>query len=602
MFAAFVDFPNPNTIGFNIPVERRSVAGNTTSLGMLQVLRPQIVENTSNQLRDNHSPRGSIAQNNQSNPSPASRVDPENTEANTEVSADKTEASVEPTPTPADATRSPTVADPEFEVKQIQIVGNTQFSNAALRVYTQPLEGRRITLSELRQAVTAITQLYLSQGYVNSRAILGEQAIVDGQVTIQVIEGSVETIQVEGNQRLPDSYIINRLRRGIESPLRSDRLEAQLRLLQIDPALASIEASLRPGSRPDQSRLIIRVKEAKIAYFGITSDNYSPPVFGSERYGIYGGLRSAFVPGDELFTSYNRSTSGGSNLLGFFYRAPVNPMNGTIQLQIEPSWYKVTDREIGSLFDITGNSQLYELTYRQPVVRNFRNEIALSLGFALRNGTNNVGGSSIFDTDSRIRVLTFGQDFLSRDPQGVWSGQSSFNIGLNLFNATDNPEPFADGQFFSWNGGLQRVQRFNASNVLIAQLNLQFSTDPLLPSQQFAIGGAQSVRGYRQDARFGDNGIRFSLEHRTVIVRNRRGSAIAQIAPFLDLGTVWNVPSNPVATPNQRFLSGAGLGLILQPLPALNMRFDYAIPFRRVDERNTNLQDQAFYFSLGYQP
>jgi hemolysin activation/secretion protein len=68
------------------------------------------------------------------------------------------------------------------------------------------------------------------------------------------------------------------------------------------------------------------------------------------------------------------------------------------------------------------------------------------------------------------------------------------------------------------------------------------------------------------------------------------------------MGTVWNTGDNPTPSPNQRFLAGAGLGLILQPLPGLNMRFDYAVPFRRVDEKNDNLQDQAFYFSLGFQP
>ncbi|MBE9030294.1 ShlB/FhaC/HecB family hemolysin secretion/activation protein [filamentous cyanobacterium LEGE 11480] len=489
-----------------------------------------------------------------------------------------------------------------FEVKQIEIVGNTRFPESELAAYTKPLEGRQIGLAELRQAVDAITQLYLSKGYLNSRAFLGNQEVTDGTVTIQILEGSVEAIQVEGNNRLPDSYVLDRLRSGVESPLRGDKLEEQLRLLQIDPALETVEASLSPGSAAGKSLLTVRVKEAKTAYFGVTSDNYSAPVVGSERYGIYGGLRSLLIPGDEFFASYNRTTSGGLNALDFLYRAPVNAQNGTIQLRVAPSWYNITDQEIGQLFDIDGNSQLYELTYRQPIMRNFRQEFALSLGFALQNGNSEVSGTNLFDTNNRARVLKFGQDFISRDTQGVWAGQSSFNLGLDIFNATDNPSPQADGEFFSWTGQIQRVQRFNPSNVLIAQLNMQFSPDPLLPSQQFIIGGGQSVRGFRQNARFGDNGIRFSLEHRTVVARNRQGNSVAQLAPFFDLGTVWNVGDNPIASPNQRFLAGAGLGLILQPLPGLNMRFDYAVPFRRVDEKNDNLQDQAFYFSLGYQP
>jgi hemolysin activation/secretion protein len=488
----------------------------------------------------------------------------------------------------------------QFEVKTIELVGNTRFTTAELQVYTKPLEGRKIGLPELRKAVDSITQLYLSKGYISSRAFLGNQEVTDGKVTIQILEGSIEDIKVEGNQRLPASYITDRL--SVETPLRGDKLEEQLRLLQIDPALASVEASLSPGTAPGKSLLTVRIKEAKTAYVGLTSDNYSAPVVGSERYGIYGGLRSSLIPGDEFFASYNRTTSGGSNALDFLYKAPVNKNNGTVQLRIAPSWYKITDEEIGSIFDIDGNSALYELTYRQPIVRSFRNEVALSLGFAIQDGSTNVGNLPLFDTESRARVLKFGQDFVSRDPQGVWAGQSSFNLGLDIFNATNNPSPLADGQFFSWTGQLQRVQRFNADNVTIAQLSAQLSGDALLPSQQFIIGGGQSVRGYRQNARFGDSGLRFSLEHRLVVARNRKGASVAQIAPFFDMGTVSNVSKNPTATPNQNFLAGAGLGLILQPAPGLNLRFDYAVPFRKVDEKNDNLQDQAFYFSLGYQP
>jgi hemolysin activation/secretion protein len=488
----------------------------------------------------------------------------------------------------------------QFDVTTIDIVGNTRFTTAELATYTKPLEGRKITLVELRKAVDSITQLYLSKGYVNSRAFLGNQEVTDGKVTIQILEGSVEAIKVEGNKRLPDDYIIDRL--NVETPLRGDKLEEQLRLLQIDPALSSVEASLSPGTAAGKSILTVRVKEAKTAYFGLTSDNYSAPVVGSERYGIYGGLRSSLIPGDEFYASYNRTTSGGSNALDFLYKAPVNKNNGTVQLRVAPSWYKITDEEIGSIFDIDGNSALYELTYRQPIKRTFRNEVALSLGFAFQDGSTNVGNLPLFDTDNRARVLKFGQDFVARDGQGVWAGQSSFNLGLDIFNATNNPSPLADGKFFSWTGQLQRVQRFNADNVTIAQLGLQLSPDAILPSQQFIIGGGQSVRGYRQNARFGDNGLRFSLEHRLVVARNSKGGSVAQVAPFFDMGTVWNSGDNPTPSPNQRFLAGAGLGLILQPLPGLNMRFDYAVPFRKVDEKNDNLQDQAFYFSLGFQP
>jgi hemolysin activation/secretion protein len=136
--------------------------------------------------------------------------------------------------------------------------------------------------------------------------------------------------------------------------------------------------------------------------------------------------------------------------------------------------------------------------------------------------------------------------------------------------------------------------------LLIAQLDLQFSLDPLLPSQQFVIGGGQSLRGYRQNVRTGDNGFRFSVEDRIAILRNEAGAPTLQVAPFADIGAVWNDGNNPNTLPNQTFLVGLGVGLLWNPLPGLDARLDFAIPLVDLDDRGENAQDDGVYFTVNY--
>jgi hemolysin activation/secretion protein len=161
-----------------------------------------------------------------------------------------------------------------------------------------------------------------------------------------------------------------------------------------------------------------------------------------------------------------------------------------------------------------------------------------------------------------------------------------------------------DGQFFSWLGQVQRVQRLNDKHLLILQSDLQLSANGLLPSQQFVIGGGQSLRGYRQNARSGDNGFRVSIEDRITLQRDASGNPKLQLAPFLEAGTVWNVANNPnnKFLPNQRFLAGVGLGVIWEPIPRLNLRVDYAFPLVRLSDRGDNLQDKGIYFNIIYTP
>jgi hemolysin activation/secretion protein len=76
---------------------------------------------------------------------------------------------------------------------------------------------------------------------------------------------------------------------------------------------------------------------------------------------------------------------------------------------------------------------------------------------------------------------------------------------------------------------------------------------------------------------------------------------VFQLAPFVDLGTVWNVSDNPNKLQRQTFLAGAGLGLLYSPLPKLNLRLDYGLPLVNLVDRGANVQDSGFYFSVNYQ-
>jgi len=494
-------------------------------------------------------------------------------------------------------------------VTRIELTGSTVFGPSDINPIVQPLEGKPATLDQLRGVADAITQLYLDKGYITSRAVLVEQTVNGGVVQIQAIEGTLEDIVIEGTQRLNPNYVRSRIQLA-GSPLNREKLEDQLRLLRADPLFDNVEASLRSGTQPGQSILTVRVVEANPLAVSLSADNFSPPAVGSERFGVGVSYRNLTGFGDQLAASYTRTTTGGANLYDFSYRLPINAMDGTIVLRAAPSDYRITDPSV-SFFDIRGNTELYEGTFRQPLIRTPREELAVSLGFTYQSGQtflfNNIPFGFGIGPDangvSRTSVFKFGQDYVSRDLQGAWSARSQFSFGTGLFNATSNPNPIPDGNFFSWLGQVQRVQVLSNDSILIAGADLQLTPDTLLPSQQFVIGGGQSVRGFRQNARAGDNGFRFSLENRIVVLRDDAGVTLVQLAPFVDAGAIWNVGGNPNTVSNQQtFLAGGGLGVIWQAAPRFGVRLDYAIPFINLNDRGSNAQESAFYFSINYQP
>ncbi|MEO0844232.1 MAG: POTRA domain-containing protein, partial [Cyanobacteria bacterium J06643_5] len=393
-------------------------------------------------------------------------------------------------PTPPTSAPQPEDSTIQIPVRKIEVTGSTILSQEEIAAITKTVEGRSVTLQELRGVVDKITQVYLSRGYITSRAVLTDQTINDGVVRVIIVEGSLEKIEVNGTRRLNKSYIRSRIRLGVDRPLQAGKIEEQLRLLRLDSLLKDVEATLKPGTKLGQSILSITVEEANAISGFIGVDNYSPPAVGSERLGSVISFRNPIGIGDELSASYYRSTAGGSNSFDFNYRVPINPMNGTLQLRYAPSDSKIIRSEFSDRFDITSDRELYEISFRQPLVRKLREEFALSLGFALQDGQTFLDGlpapdlaiGSDENANTKTRVVKFGQDYIKRDRQGAWALRSQLSLGMDVFDATVNSDAQPDGRFFSWLGQVQRVQRLNQDNLLIAQAELQLSPDNLLSS------------------------------------------------------------------------------------------------------------------------
>ncbi|MDZ7956005.1 ShlB/FhaC/HecB family hemolysin secretion/activation protein [Nostoc sp. DedQUE09] len=500
-----------------------------------------------------------------------------------------------------------------IRVRKIQVVGSTVFKENDFNPVVKPFEGRDLTLEEIRQAADAVTQLYLNKGYINSRAIPDTQqsSTADGVVVIRVLEGRLTEIDIQGTRRLNPSYIRSRIQLGAGIPLNTGKLEEQLKLLRLDPLFTNVEASLRPTGKVGQSILVVRVEEAKTLIGSLGVDNYSPPSIGAERLGVELRSRNLTGIGDELAGSYYHTLSGGSDAFDFSYQVPVNAMNGKVQIRAAFNRNEITEPPFDA-FGIRANQDLYEINYRQPLIRSPREEFALSLGFTYQDGQtfldNFARGFGIgpdANGVSRTSVIKFGQDYIRREPQGAWFLRSQFNFGVDILDATINNDPIPDGRFFSWLGQIQRVQQLSNDHLLLIQADLQLTPDSLLPSQQFVIGGGQSVRGYRQNIRSGDNGFRVAIEDRFTVQRNESGLSTIQLAPFLDMGAVWNQSDNPNPLLNQTFLVGAGLGLLWNQAMGIDnlfLRLDYGFPFIDLSDRGNNAQDDGFYFSLRYQP
>jgi hemolysin activation/secretion protein len=488
---------------------------------------------------------------------------------------------------------------------QITLVDNTVIPAERVNAILAPLQGKPIPPAQLQSVADQLTKLYVDAGYITSRVVVAP--IVDNIATLRAVEGKIERVEIKGVERTNPDYIRTRVLLNQPAVLNIKEITDRIQLLSTDPNFDKVSITLRQGSADDLTVLEVMVTEANLVGGFATIDNSSTPAVGSERFNVGLSVRNPSGNGDQFELSYARSFTGGLSQFDVNYLIPINPSNGTLSFRFSPTAYRITQSPF-DVFNIRGDSRTYEFIYRQPLVRSFREEFALSIGFTRQEGQTFVfndlgtpfGIGSEADGTTRTSVIKFGQDYTARGTDGAWFLKSQFNLGTGLLGGT-YAVPTPTSSFFSWNGQIQRAQFLSPDTVLAFSLDAQLSANPLLPSQQVVIGGVNSVRGFRQSVRSADNGVRFSVESRFTVARDENTRRrIVDIAPFLDLGAVWNNGSNPNSLPSQNFVIGGGLSAVIEPVQRLIIKLDLGIPFVNLADRGNNLQETGFYFSVNY--
>jgi hemolysin activation/secretion protein len=508
------------------------------------------------------------------------------------------EPNLQTPPSQASECISPTTDRARFSVKKVEVLGSTVLQAEMARLI-KPFENSQVTFEDLICLRSKITELYINNGYINSGAFLpNNHDLSSGIVQIQVVEGELEKIEVNGLSRLREGYVRSRLERGASKPLNQQRLEEALQLLQLDPILEQVNAELTAGSVPGRSILQVNLKEAPAFHASLAGDNYRSPSIGSAQGSLSVSHDNLLGFGDRLSTEYGLTE--GLSILDIRYSIPLNALNGTLSLRFENSDSNIIEEEFDE-FDISSETQTISLSFRQPIVRSPDNELALGLALDLRRSQTflldqpfsfSIGAENGESNVTAIRVF---QEWVERSPTSVLAARSQFSFGIDAFGATIN-DTGTDGRFFSWQGQFQWVQQLSPRILLLARIDAQLTPDSLLSPERFSLGGVDTVRGYVQNQLVADNGILGSIELRIPLTSD---PSVLQLVPFVDVGTGWHDRS---PDPDPSTLIGVGLGCRWLITPNLSLRLDYGIPLISVDNRGDSLQDNGLYFSLRYQP
>jgi hemolysin activation/secretion protein len=222
-------------------------------------------------------------------------------------------------------------------------------------------------------------------------------------------------------------------------------------------------------------------------------------------------------------------------------------------------------------FVTSGTSRNGTLRIDRVAFRNQSTKLTLYGGLTRRDSDNFIADQRI-DASSRVLTMLDLTANLSVAKGGaLWSFDAGVSRGVpwlgGLDDSGDLPDNAPRAQFtkLTADAGISRTfEPFGVRTQLSSTLAGQWSNDVLYPSEQIALAGPFSVRGYRDARLFGDRGITWRNEIGFPFALGVGASSPLGVRPFIgaDYGKVWH--HNEVRGAH---LSGAAAGVNLAFAP-----------------------------------
>jgi hemolysin activation/secretion protein len=491
-------------------------------------------------------------------------------------------------------------------LRGLRFEGNTVFDGATLTAAVADYLDQRIGTEDLLALRDRITRYYVDAGYINSGAVIPDQEVEGGIVTVRIVEGRLGAIDLSGLDGLRPGFVEDRLRLGAGPPLDVDRLRESMQILIADPAIDRLNARLSPGAAPGESRLALEVVETPRFQPELRIANDRSPSVGAERAEL--SLRIGNILGLSDPVRFELGLTRGLREAAVDYSVPLTADDLRLAVGGELTKSEVVEEPFNVL-DVQSESQRLSIGLSYPLLRTAARELRLETSLERKRSVTSLLGrrfsfsEGVADGESVVTALRVAQLWQARDADQVVVLRHAGSIGLDLLDATTNGAELPDGRFFAWLGQGQYLRRLADTDwQLRLRADLQLTPDRLLPIERIAIGGSDTVRGYRENQLVLDNGWVLSAELQAPLGQWRlpgvggdlRDGAL-QLVSFVDAGGGWNVET---ATPADHTLVSIGLGLRWQPTRRLDLRLEAGMPLLDLpDPADHDLQDLGLHFA-----
>jgi hemolysin activation/secretion protein len=501
----------------------------------------------------------------------------------------------------------------KFDVFEYQVDGNSVLPSGDIEKAVYPFMGEQKTIADVEQARAALEKTYQQAGYLTVSVSIPQQEVNTGQVRLQVTEGKVDHLQIVDAHYHTPSEIKSRTPQFAEGAVpHFPTAQKELGTLNRNQN-RQVTPVLRPGKSPGTVEVDLQVKDKLPLHGNVElNDRYSP---NTSELRLNAGLKyeNLFQKDHSLGLNLQVSPEDTNEVKVFSGTYVVPRLNG----DYFATYAVVSDSNIAAVGDINvlGKGYILGARYINPLpgAEGLYHSLTFGADYKVFNETLLLPATeqdrpTTSKTPISYWALSVGYDTNIQSSLGQTQTSVVLNMAPRLMGNTDKEfnrkGDDAQANYAYLRADAKHLYTWDSGWAVQGKLALQVASSKLISTEQFTIGGVESVRGYTESSRLGDQGYSASLELRTPpLAQYLKDYQFANYIKdfyaytFADAGYVRI--KNALRLDAYHELYSAGLGLKLKTTTGWFSYLDYAQAMN--DAPEVERGDSRLHFRLGYE-
>jgi hemolysin activation/secretion protein len=430
------------------------------------------------------------------------------------------------TPAASPAPSAPPVAPqqdlPEFYIREYRVTGAHHLTPLEIETAVYPFLGPGRTAQDVEGAREALSKAYEDKHYTSVNVAIPPQTGARGIVFLQVDELPVGRLRVEGS-KFHDINLIKQQVPALAEGKLIDFAEAQKELVGLSQLPdRRITPVIQSGVVPGTMDVDLNVTDSLPLHGSLELNNRYSSDTPSLRLDASLSYDNLWQLGHSIGASAQISPQDYNkvNVFTGFYTARF-PGLENFSLTLQGTIQNSNVSTLGSV-DVAGKGDIAGLraNFKLPNIGDYYHNFTFGIDY------------KAFEQNVRIGAVTTATKTpttyvpLTLDYNGTWVGQNfltdlDLQVVFGIRGVGSNAVQFDNNRFGSqrdfvyFRGDVAQTEDLPYDLQLFGKIAGQVSDSPLINSEQFSIGGLDTVRGYLESEVLGDNAAVVNFEFRS---------------------------------------------------------------------------------------